>query len=196
MLHTGETCEAKELCLLEISEAESQVIEQQSMTKVPADAAYDLFCQFVCGKAQTQWDCIIKDKHEKDLWTGINGIKTKGLCSWNWVSYKDCVELYKLMVFTCDAAEKQASYMMSSLKKPVKMTTRQHTMHMEVLIGHLTYLLLLKDSAMVMVVASTEKGNKPFNEATLAGMIKVTCPIAWRIQYNLTHRPFPSLLGL
>ncbi len=60
-LHTGKTHEAKELCLLEISKVESQVIEQQSLTKIEADAAYDLFCQFLCGKAQTQWNHIIKD---------------------------------------------------------------------------------------------------------------------------------------
>jgi hypothetical protein len=73
--------------------------------------------------------------------------------------------------------EKQASYMMSSLKKPIKMTIhQQHTMHMEVLNGYLMYLPTLKNSAMAM--ASTEKGNKPFNEAMLVGMIMATCPIA------------------
>jgi hypothetical protein len=50
---TRETLEAKELHLLEVSKAESQVIEQQTVTKVAADAAYDLFHQFVGGKAQT-----------------------------------------------------------------------------------------------------------------------------------------------
>jgi hypothetical protein len=112
--HTGETHEAKKFHLLEISEAESQVIEIQSLTKVAADAAYDLSHQFVRGEAPIQWDRIVKDMHEKDLWTGINGVKTKGLRSWNWVSFKDCIELHKLTVFTFDAAEKQASYMMSS----------------------------------------------------------------------------------
>jgi hypothetical protein len=92
-LYTRETREAK---------AESQVIEQQSLTKVMADAAYDLFRQLICGEAQSQWDHIIKDMHKKD--TGINGAKTKSLCLWNWASSKDCIELYKLTVFTCDAA--------------------------------------------------------------------------------------------
>jgi hypothetical protein len=69
--------------------------------------------------------------HEKDPWTGVNRAKTKGLLLWNWLSFKDCLELYKLMVFTCDMVEKQVSYMMSSLKKPIKMTIYQHTMLME-----------------------------------------------------------------
>ncbi len=64
--------------------------------------------------------------------------------------------------------------MMSGFKKPIKMTIRQHTMHMEVLNGYLMYLPMLKDSA--MAVASTEKGNKPFNKAALAGMIIATFP--------------------
>ncbi len=49
---------------------------------------------------------------------------------------------------------------------------------MEVLSGYFTHLPTLKDST--MVVASTKKGNKLFNEATLVGMIMATCPIAWR----------------
>ncbi len=52
-LCTGETLDAKELHLMEISEAEAQVIDQQALEKVTADATYDLFRQFVCGKAQT-----------------------------------------------------------------------------------------------------------------------------------------------
>jgi hypothetical protein len=92
-LHTRETHEAKELCFLEVSEAESQVMEQQTVTKVMADAAYDLFHQFVCGNAQIPWDCIIKDMHEKDPWMGVNEVKTKGLRSWNCLLFKDCLEL-------------------------------------------------------------------------------------------------------
>jgi hypothetical protein len=134
----------------------SQVIEQQSRAKVMADTTCDLFCLFVCGKAQTQLDRIVKDMHKKEPRTGINGVKTKGLHSWDWASFKDCIELHKLAVFTCDAVEKQASYMMSSLKKPIRMTICQHTMRMEVLNGYLTYLPTLKDGA--MAVASTDHG--------------------------------------
>jgi hypothetical protein len=49
--------------------------------------------------------------------------------------------------------EKQATYMMSSFKKPIKMTIHQHIMRMEVLSGYLMNLPTLKDST--MVVAST-----------------------------------------
>ncbi len=43
----------------------------------------------------------------KNLWMGVNGVKTKGLHLWSWVSFK---ELHKLMVFTFDMAEEQLSY--------------------------------------------------------------------------------------
>jgi hypothetical protein len=71
------------------------------------------------------------------------------------------------------------------------MTIHQHTMHiMEFLNGYLTYLPTLMDG--VMEVASTEMGYKPFNEAMLTGMIMGTCLIAWRSQYNLTHKTVPK----
>ncbi len=102
-----------------------------------------------------------------------------------WGSLKDCIELYKLTIFTCDAMEKQRLYTMSSLTKPLKLTAHQHTICMEVQNEYLSCLPTLKDSA--MVVASTEKGNKPFNKAMLTGMIMEICSIMWRNHYNLTH---------
>ena len=63
-------------------------------------------------------------------------------------------------------------------------------MGMEVLNGYLMYLSMLKDST--MVVASMEKGNKPLNKAMLPGMIMATFLIAWRNQYNLTHKTIPK----
>jgi hypothetical protein len=41
-------------------------------------------------------------------------------------------------------------------------------------------------------VASTELGNKPFNETTLASIILNHLPVAWRIQYSLTHTLVPE----
>ncbi len=70
------------------------------------------------------------------------------------------------------------------------MTICKHTMCMEVLNGYLMYLPTLKDSP--MVVTSMEKSNKPFNKATLAGMIMATCPIMRRNQYNLTYKNSPE----
>ncbi len=39
-----------------------------------------------------------------------------------------------------------------------------------------------------MVVAPTEKGNVPFNKATLASIVLSTCPTDWRNQYEMNHK--------
>jgi hypothetical protein len=42
------------------------------------------------------------------------------------------------------------------------------------------------------VVAFTEKGNEPFNDATLAGIVLATCHIDWRNLYKLNHKTIPE----
>jgi hypothetical protein len=43
-----------------------------------------------------------------------------------------------------------------------------------------------------MAVASTELGNAPFNEATHTSIILSHLLVAWRNQYNLTHKTVPE----
>ena len=43
-----------------------------------------------------------------------------------------------------------------------------------------------------MAVASTELGNVPFTEATLASIILSHLTVAWRNQYDLTHKTVPE----
>ena len=43
-----------------------------------------------------------------------------------------------------------------------------------------------------MAVASTELGNVPFTEATHASIILSHLPVAWRNQYDLTHKTIPE----
>jgi hypothetical protein len=45
---------------------------------------------------------------------------------------------------------------------------------------------MLRDSP--LAVASTKKGNTPFNEATLASIVLSTCPTDWRNQYKMNHK--------
>jgi hypothetical protein len=85
-LHTEKIREAKELCLLEIFEAESQVIEQQSLTKVPADAAYDLFRQFVCGKTQLNGTALSKTCIKKTV-DGHQWVKDQSSALVKWASF-------------------------------------------------------------------------------------------------------------
>jgi hypothetical protein len=60
--------------------------------------------------------------HEKDPWTGLDGVKYKGLFMKNLKSLEDCIMFHKLTVFNCDEAECQKAYMMGSLKKPCQLT--------------------------------------------------------------------------
>ncbi len=43
-----------------------------------------------------------------------------------------------------------------------------------------------------MAVVSTELGNVPFNEANHVSIILSHLPVAWRNQYNLTHKTVPE----
>jgi hypothetical protein len=90
-------------------------------------------------------------------------------------SLADCITFHKCTVFSLDAAERQKSYMMGSLKKPHRMTIKKHVSHCETMNGYISLLPMLRDSS--LAVASTEKGNLPFNNATLAGIVLATCHI-------------------
>jgi hypothetical protein len=43
-----------------------------------------------------------------------------------------------------------------------------------------------------MAVADTKKGNIPFDEADLAGIVLKAVPTLWVNQYNLTHLTLPK----
>ena len=54
------------------------------------------------------------------------------------------------------------------------MTIQNRVSHCKTLNGYITLLPMLRDSA--SAVASTEKGNIPFNDAKAADIILATCP--------------------
>jgi hypothetical protein len=105
---------------------------KKSFAVEQAQKAYKLYCCFVVGKAQTQWDRIVNEMHTKNPWVGVNSKSNKGICMKFWMSFIDCIELYKLTVFPADAAEKQRYYMQQTIKKP-----QQVTVHLRVAHGHL-----------------------------------------------------------
>jgi hypothetical protein len=61
---------------------------------------------------------------------------------------------------------------------------------MGLLNNYLAYLPTVKDSS--MAVADTKKGNVPFDEADLAGIVLKAVPTSWVNQYNLTHSTLPK----
>jgi hypothetical protein len=151
---------------------------------------YDLFHQLLSDKPQVQWDRIVEDVHNKDPWTGLNSEKHPGLRMKTVKSLEDCIMFHKIAVFSVDAVERQKAYMMGSLKKPCQLTVCNHISRCEVLNGYIGHLPTLPDSP--LVVASTKKGNKPFNKATVASIVLSTCPTDWRNQYKMNHKTVPD----
>ncbi len=43
-----------------------------------------------------------------------------------------------------------------------------------------------------MAIEGTKKGNVPFDEADLAGIVLNSVPVSWLNQYNITHQTLPS----
>jgi hypothetical protein len=132
-----------------------------------------------------QWDRIVREVHETDPWTALDGQKNKRLRM-----NEDCITFHKRTVFSLDAMEWQKFYMMGSLKKPHRMTIKKHVSRCGTMNGYISLLPTLQDSS--LAVASTKKGNVPFNNATLAGIILATCHINWRNLCKLNHKTVPE----
>jgi hypothetical protein len=79
---------------------------------------------------------------------------------------------------------------MGSLKKPRQLTIQNHISHCKVLNGYIGHLPTIRDSQ--LAVASTEKGNTPFNKATLTSIVLSTCPTDWRNQCEMNHKTVPE----
>jgi hypothetical protein len=151
---------------------------------------YDLFRKQLKEDPELQWDRIVDDMHAKDPWEDLRGVKHIGLRRKSYASLWECIDFHKLTVFTVDAAERQRFYMLCNLRKPVKSSIRSHVTRMETLNKYLGLLPTIKNSPQAVV--STELGNVPFNETTLASIVLTHLPAAWRAQYDLTHVLVPE----
>jgi hypothetical protein len=171
--------------------------EREKATKVALVEivkAYEVFCVYFVCKACTQWDKVVQEMHMKDPWVAVNGSLNPGPQKKTWESFLDCIGLHKLTVFPCDAAELQRYYMQQYIKKPQRVTVRAFVTRMGLLNDYLAYLPTVKDSP--RAVEDTKKGNVPFNEADLAGIMLKAIPISWVNQYNLNHSTLPKSLRL
>ena len=70
------------------------------------------------------------------------------------------------------------------------MSVKQHLSRFETMNGYISLLPTLLDSS--LAVASTERGDVPFNNATSASIVLATCHINWRNQYKLNHKTVPE----
>jgi hypothetical protein len=171
---------------LEVAATKVKLEEATAIHAIAIQACYDLFCQLLADDPHDQWDRIVREVHETDPWTALDGQKNKGLPMKTSESLEDFITFHKRTVFSLDAMERQKSYMMGSLKKPHHMTIKKHVSHCKTMNGCISLLPTLRDSS--LAVASTEKGNVPFNNATLAGIVLATCHIDWRNLYKLNHK--------
>ena len=129
--------------------------------------------------------------HTRDPWVAVNGVSHKGPHMKTWVSFLDCIELHKLTIFSCDAAELQRYYMQQGVKKPQGVPVRSSFMAQTGLLNdYLAHLPTVKDNP--MSVEDTKKGNEPFGEAHLAGITLKAVLSLWVNQYNLTHSALPK----
>jgi hypothetical protein len=151
----------EDLAIAKLEPEEALVVHANAI-----QACYDLFRKLLADDPRSQWDRIVKEVHESDPWTSLTGQKRAGLRMKTAESLEDCITFHKHTVFTLDAAEWQKSYMMGSLKKPHKMPIKGHVSRCETMNGYISLLPTLQDSS--LAVTSTERGNVPFNDTTLA----------------------------
>ncbi len=168
-----------------------EILKAEKVTAIAeTQKAYEMFRLFVVSNQRTHWDRIIHEMHTKDLWIGVNGISHKGIRVCSWPAFLDCNKLHKLTIFPVDAAEKQRYYMVQTVKKPQRVTVRQYMACMGILNDYLTHLPTVFNSS--MAIEGTKKGNVPFDEADLAGIVLNSVPVSWLNQYNMTHQTLPS----
>jgi hypothetical protein len=94
---------------LETTKKALEVAEKNALKEVVK--CYELFCTYFVGKARTQWDKVVQEMHQKDPWVPVNGSLNPGPREKTWESFLDCIELHKLTILSCDAAELQCYYM-------------------------------------------------------------------------------------
>ncbi len=123
-------------------------------------------------------------------WAGVNGQVTKGRHPQMWMSFRICLKLHKLTVFSADAAERQRFYIQQAVHKPQRATVRQHILQIGVLNDYVKHLPTLKDNP--KAVPMTKKENIPFSKADLAVIVLASVPMSWQNQYNLNHSTVPE----
>ncbi len=86
---------------------------------------YKLLRNLMSSDPQSQWDQVCHKMHERDSWAGVNGQMITGRRLHLWTAFQDCLKLYKLTVFTADAAKRQWFYIQQALDKPQRATVHQ-----------------------------------------------------------------------
>ena len=174
----------------EIETVKEDFQKAKKETQAEIVKAYELVHIYYIGKAWTQWDKVVPEMNTQDPWVAVNGVSHKGTPYKDLGFFLDYIELHKLTIFSCEAAELQRKYMQQGVKKPQRVPVRSFVARMGLLNDNPSHLPSVKDNP--MAVEDTKKGNKPFNEADLAGIMPKAVLSSWVNQYNLTHSTLPK----
>jgi hypothetical protein len=97
-------------CKVEIEQTQQMLQEAQKAHDKTIAESYEQLRNLLSGDAQSQGDCVCREMHKCDSWAGVNSQVTKGRRPRMWMSFRDCLELHKLTVFSADAAKRQRFY--------------------------------------------------------------------------------------
>ena len=92
---------------LEVAAIKEKLVQATAIHAIAIQACYDLFCQLLANDPCDQWDRTIREVHDTDPWTALDGTKNKGLRMKTSKSLEDCITFHKGTVFSLDAAEQQ-----------------------------------------------------------------------------------------
>ncbi len=111
---------------VEIEQTQQMLQEAQKAHDKAIAETYKQLRNLLSSDAQSQWDCVCRKMHERDLWAAVNGQVTKGRRPQTWTSFLDWLELHKLTVFSAEAAKRQRFYIQQVVRKPQRATVQQN----------------------------------------------------------------------
>ncbi len=63
---------------VEIEQTQQMLQEAQKAHDKGITKLYEQLRNLLSNNAQSQWDCVCREMHERDLWAAVNGQVTKG----------------------------------------------------------------------------------------------------------------------
>jgi hypothetical protein len=107
---------------VEIEQTQQMLQESQKAFNKAITESYKQLRNLLSSDAQSQWDCVCRKMHKRDLWAAVNGQVTEGRHPRMWMSFLHCLELHNLTVFSADAAKRQRFYIQQAVHKPQRAT--------------------------------------------------------------------------
>jgi hypothetical protein len=76
---------------VEIEQTQQTLQEAQKAHDKTIAESYEQLRNLLSSNAQSQWDCVCCEMHERDLWAAVIGQVTKGRRPRTWTSFLDCL---------------------------------------------------------------------------------------------------------